>query len=245
MPSPNLLLGLILVAGILLLGAAVLVVRRRRVATPEATAAAKKKWKPTVQHREIPALTEDPPISWTAPDFDQIRPDVPPLSDLALSSAARAALDGHALGRAKRILEAPTLLQHAAADAETWPGVEATIQRALALAEQRGVSFDPKGRPALTQALALCAAQGMLLAEWRQLEDGKTRWDGEVAQVRASDAFAIQRLAQAMVKKVLPELFGGVARRSPTFEIAFLVPYCIAYGFTFRLHGDPPRAFAA
>lgn len=202
-------------------------------------------WRPSVQHREIPPPAEDPAVAWHPPDIDRIRPDAPPLAGEAFPSALRAALDGYALGRVKRILEAPDLLQHAAADPESWPLVEATLALALALAEQRGVVLDAGGRTALTSALALCTAQGMLLAEWRQLEDGKTAWEGDAARVRASDAFAVQRLAEAMARRVLPDLFAGIARRSPTFEVTLLVPYCIAQGFTARLHGDPPRAFAA
>ena len=175
------------------LGAALtLLLRRRKRSGGEAVTPESSTWRPTVQHREIPPPAEDPPIAWAAPDIDRIRPDAPPLAGEAIASALRAALDGYALGRVKRILEAPDLLQHAAADAESWPVVEATLERALALAEERGVAIDAKGRPALTRALALCTAQGVLLAEWRQLEDGKTVWANDVARVRASDAFAIQ-----------------------------------------------------
>ena len=240
---PSLLVLVVLAAG---LGAALaLLLRRRKRSRGEAVTPESSTWRPTVQHREIPAPAEDPPIAWAAPDIDRIRPDTPPLAGEAIASALRSALDGYALGRVKRILEAPDLLQHAAADAESWPVVEATLERALALAEQRGMAIDAKGRPALTRALALCTAQGVLLAEWRQLEDGKTVWVNDAARVRASDAFAIQRLAEAMARRVLPDLFQGIARRSATFEVTLLVPYCIAQGFTARLHGDPPRAFAA
>lgn len=225
--------------------AALLVARRRRLSLPEVAARAARKWRPAVQHREIPPPDQDPIIPWRAVDIDQIRPDIPPLAGEPIATALRSALDGYALGRVKRILEAPNLLQHAAADPESWPLVEATVQRALALAEQRGVTIDPNGRPGLTQALALCTTQGMLLAEWRQLEDGKTPWEGDSARVRASDAYAVRRLAEAMARRVLPDLFNGVARRSATFEITLLVPYCVAEGFTARLHGEPPRAFAA
>ena len=225
--------------------AALLLARRRRLALPGAGARAARKWRPAVQHREIPAPDQDPIIAWRPLDIEQMRPDTPPLAGEPIATALRSALDGYALGRVKRILEAPNLLQHAATDPESWPLVEATVQRALALAEQRGVALDPSGRPGLTQALALCTAQGMLLAEWRQLEDGKTPWDEGAAQVRASDAYAVRRLAEAMARRVLPDLFNGVARRSATFEITLLVPYCVAEGFTARLHGDPPRAFAA
>jgi hypothetical protein len=198
-----------------------------------------------VQHREIPPPPEDPAVWWSAPDIDRIHLQAPVLAGEPIATALRSALDGYALGRTKRILEAPDLLQHAAADTESWPLIEATVERALALAQERGVVLDPGGRPALARALALSTAQGMLLAEWRQLEDGKTAWEGGAARIRASDAFAVQRLAEAMARRLLPDLFGGITRRSPAFEITLLVPYCIAQGFTARLHGDPPRAFAA
>jgi hypothetical protein len=238
----SLLLVLAAAAGV----AALLLLRRRpragagAVQRPETTA-----WRPSVQHREIPPPAEDPVVAWHAPDVDAIRTGAPPLAEAAIPSALRAGLDGYALGRVKRVLEAPDLLQHAAADPESWPLVEATVERALALAQERGVLLDAKGRPALSRALALCTAQGVLLAEWRQLEDGKTAWEGDAARVRASDAFAVQRLAEAMTRRVLPDLFAGIARRSPAFEVTLLVPYCVAQGFTARLHGDPTRAFAA
>jgi hypothetical protein len=95
------------------------------------------------------------------------------------------------------------------------------------------------------QALALCAAQGTLLAEWRQLEDGKTAWQGEGAVIRASDLFTLNRLADAMRPKLLPDLFAGLERRARDFEVAVLVPHCIAQAFYRRLHGEPPRAFQA
>ena len=243
MPPLALVAVVVLVAAGLLV-AGLLAARRRRLDAQGAPARAAKKWRPAVQHREIPPPAEDPVVSWRAPDLEAMRPDQPVLAGEPIASALRSGLDGYALGRVKRILEAPNLLQHAAAD-ETWPMVEATVQRALALAEERGVAIDPNGRAGLTQALALCTAQGMLLAEWRQLEDGKTTWEGDAAQIRASDAFAVRRLAEAMVRRVLPDLFNGVARRSATFEITLLVPFCVAGGFTARLHGDPPRAFAA
>jgi hypothetical protein len=204
-------------------------------------------WKPKVQHEELPtpAPSQDPAIAWFPPSPDEFRTQRPPLSDYPLDATARGQLDGYALGRAKQILEAPSLLQHAAADAETWPGVEATVREALALAESRGVLFKASGKQGLMQALALCAAQGTLLAEWRQLEDGKTSWQGEGAVIRASDLFTLNRLADAMRPKLLPDLFAGIERRARDFEVAVLVPHCIAQAFYRRLHGDPPHAFQA
>ena len=204
-------------------------------------------WRPKVQHEELPtpAPSQDPAIAWMPPAADEYRSPRPPLSDYPLDPKARGQLDGFALGRAKRILEAPDLLQHAAADAETWPGVEATVREALALAESRGVVFRASGKQRLIQALALCATQGTLLAEWRQLEDGKTAWQAEAAVIRASDIFTLHRLAEAMRPKLLSDLFAGIDRRSAEFDLAVLLPHCTAQAFYRRLHGEPPRAFAA
>ncbi|HYM49013.1 MAG TPA: hypothetical protein VET65_00430 [Candidatus Limnocylindrales bacterium] len=232
-------------AAVALVALVLLYARRRRVASAARARAAGPRWKPTVQHVEIPAPSDDPAIRWQPPEVDAIRPGEPPLRNEPLSMPLRAALDGYALGRVKRILEAPDLLHHAAADPETWPGVEATVQQALALAQARGVTFNAPGREAMMRALALCAAQGTLLAEWRQLEDGPTVWEGAAARIRASDAFAIQRLVEAMQRRVLPDLFGGIDRRSATFDVTVLVAYCVGQAFARRLHGQPPRAFAA
>ena len=87
--------------------------------------------------------------------------------------------------------------------------------------------------------------QGVLLAEWRQLEDGATVWDGATARIRASDAFSIQHITEEMERRQLPELFAGIARRPPDFEVRLLLPYALATAFYLRLHGKPPEAFAA
>jgi hypothetical protein len=202
-------------------------------------------WEPTEQHAELPAPAEDPIITFAEPAIELFASRTPPLAHLQLSASARSQLDGFALGRTKRIIEAPDLLAHAAADAETWPHVEAAVQKTLALARSRGVEFDPKGQARLNQALALSATQGVLLAEWRQMDDGQTVWDGASARIRASDAFTVQRLAEAMERRQLPELFAGVARRPPNFEVRLLLPYALATAFYLRLRGTPPNAFAA
>jgi hypothetical protein len=202
-------------------------------------------WAPAVQHQELPAPVEDPSISWSIPALEQLGPGVIPLAELGIASGVRAQLDGHALGRTKRILEAPDLLQHAAADEESWPSIEQAVQAALKLATSRGIELAEAGVGRLQQALALCAAQGILLAEWRQLEDGATPWQGETAQVRASDAFTLHRLAEATQRRLLPDLFAGIQRRPPDFEVSLLVPYTQALGFWLRLHGRPPRVAAA
>jgi hypothetical protein len=202
-------------------------------------------WRPTVQHRELPKPAEDPVIGFGEPAVELFESRTPPLAHLPLSAGLRSQLDGFALGRTKRIIEAPDLLPHAAADAEAWPVVEAAVQKTLALARARGVEIIPDGQSRLSQALALSAAQGVLLAEWRQLEDGKTQWDGANAQIRASDAFTIQRITEAMERRQLPGLFGGIARRPANFEVRILLPYALATAFYLRLHGNPPRAFAA
>jgi hypothetical protein len=198
-------------------------------------------WMPTVQHRELPPPKDDPAVAWARPQADAWKPGRPPLADQPLNPGLRTQLDGYALGRAKRVLEAPDLLQHAAADVESWPLVEQAVNETLALAESKGTVF--ADRALLTRALALCAAQGVLIAEWRQLEDGATAWNGEVAQVRASDAFTIQRVAEAMLRRLLPDLFAGIQRRPPDLEPGLLVSYCTAVAFYLRLHGNPPSAF--
>ena len=203
------------------------------------------KWRPAVQHEELPAPANDPAVAFAAPTIELFTGRTPPLAHLPLDAGSRSQLDGFALGRAKRIIEAPDLLPHAAADAESWPVVEAAVGRSLELARTLGVKFRPDGQPRLNQALALSAAQGVLLAEWRQLEDGKTAWNGASAQIRASDAFTIQRISEAMERRQLPDLFAGIARRPPTFEVRLLLPFTLATAFYLRLQGNPPRAFAA
>jgi hypothetical protein len=202
-------------------------------------------WRPTVQHTELPAPADDPAIGYPEPAVEQFASRMPPLAQLNLDGALRTQLDGFALGRAKRIIEAPDLLPHAAADAESWPTVELAVQKTLAVARQRGVEFLPDGQVRLQQALALSAAQGVLLAEWRQLDDGKTLWDGAAARVRASDAFAIQRITEAMERRQLPDLFAGIARRPADFEVRLLLPYALSTAFYLRLRGNPPNAQAA
>ena len=202
-------------------------------------------WRPAVQHQELPAPADDPVIVFAEPVVELFALRTPPLAHLQLTSTARSQLDGLALGRAKRIIEAPDLLAHAAADAESWPFVEAAVQKSLALARSRGIEFQPQGQGRLNQALALSATQGVLLAEWRQLEDGKTVWDGTSARICASDAFTIQRITEAMERGQLPELFAGIARRPPGFEVRLLLPYTLATAFFLRLRGERPQAFAA
>lgn len=203
------------------------------------------KWRPTVQHKELPPPADDPVIVFPEPVIELFSLRTPPLAHLQLSSTVRSQLDGFALGRTRRIIEAPDLLAHAAADAESWPFIEAAVQKSLSLARSRGMAFTPEGQPRLNQALALSAAQGVLLAEWRQLEDGKTVWDGTSARIRASDAFAIQRITETMERSQLPELFAGIARRPPDFEVRLLLPYTLATAFFLRLRGERPQAFAA
>ena len=201
-------------------------------------------WQPTVHHEELPAPTDDPAIGYPEPTVDQFASRMPPLAQLNLDGALRTQLDGFALGRAKRIVEAPDLLPHAAADPESWPVVELAVQQTLAIARQRGVEFLPEGLVRLQQALALSAAQGVLLAEWRQLDDGPTVWDGPAARIRASDAFAIQRIGEAMERRLLPDLFAGIARRPGDFEVRLLLPSALSTAFYLRLRGTPPAMAA-
>ncbi len=202
-------------------------------------------WRPALHHQELPAPTDDPVIGYPEPSVEQFVARTPPLAHLKLDEALRTQLDGFALGRAKRIMEAPDLLPHAAADAESWPLVEAAVQKTLALARARGVQFNAGGQAKLQRALALSAAQGVLLAEWRQLDDGTTMWEGHSAGVRASDAFTIQRLSEVLERKQLPDLFAGISRRPPDFEVRLLFPYALSTAFYLRLRGTPPNAFAA
>jgi hypothetical protein len=203
------------------------------------------KWRPKVHHQELPPPADDPVITFAEPVVELFATRTPPLAHLQLSSTVRSQLDGFALGRTRRIIEAPDLLTHAAADAETWPHVEAAVQKSLALARSRGVELRAEGQARLNQALALSAVQGVLLAEWRQLEDGTTVWDGTSARIRASDAFTIQHITEAMERRQLPELFAGIARRPSNFEVRLLLPYALATAFYSRLRGKPPAAFAA
>jgi hypothetical protein len=232
--------GLVLLA--LGVAAAVLVAKRpaRRRATGWGAG-----WRPAVQHRELPPPPHDPEMLYGEPQVETFASHGPPLAELQLPPALRGQLDGFALGRAKRIIEAPDLLSHAAADTESWPQVEQAVARALAIAEAHHVEVGGDGKPRLVQALALCATQGVLLAEWRQLEDGPTVWDGSAARVRLSDAYAIIRIAEAMQRRLLPDLFAGVLRRGAEFDLSLLVPYATAQGFYLRLHGTPPRVAAA
>jgi len=202
-------------------------------------------WRPAVQHRELPTPAEDPVIAFAEPMVELFASRTPPLAHLQLNAGLRSQLDGLALGRTKRIIEAPDLLPHAAADAESWPHVEAAVRKSLDLARAHGIELLPEGQNRLNQALALSATQGVLLAEWRQLEDGKTMWDGASARVRASDAFTIQRISEAMERRLLPDLFAGIARRPPDFEVRLLLPYALATAFYLRLSGNPPHAFLA
>jgi hypothetical protein len=203
------------------------------------------KWRPKVHHQELPAPADDPVITFAEPAVELFASRTPPLAHLGLSATLRSQLDGFALGRTRRIIEAPDLLAHAAADAESWPHVEAAVQKSLALARSRGVELRPEGSARINQALALSAVQGVLLAEWRQMEDGSTVWDGNSARIRASDAFTIQRITEAMERRQLPELFAGIARRPPNFEVRLLLPFALATAFYSRLRGTPPKAFAA
>ena len=202
-------------------------------------------WRPKVHHEELPPPADDAVIGFGEPAIELFASRTPPLAHLGLSATVRSQLDGFALGRTRRIIEAPDLLAHAAADAESWPVVESAVQKTMALARSRGVEIRAEGQPRLMQALALSAVQGVLLAEWRQLEDGATIWDGATARIRASDAFSIQHITQAMERTQLPELFAGIARRPPELEVRLLLPYALATAFYLRLRGKPPEAFAA
>ena len=99
------------------------------------------KWRPAVQHRELPTPAEDPVIAFAEPMVEIFASRTPPLAHLQLNAGLRSQLDGFALGRTKRIIEAPDLLPHAAADAESWPHVEASVRKSLELARARGIEL--------------------------------------------------------------------------------------------------------
>ncbi|HSO93597.1 MAG TPA: hypothetical protein VLS53_03885 [Candidatus Dormibacteraeota bacterium] len=240
-------LGVLATILVLALGvvAAVVLPRRAGKKTSTRASASGKDWRPSVQHAELPPPADDPVIDFGQPTIEQFAVQLPPLSSLALSAGLRGQLDGFALGRAKRILEAPDLLNHAAADPESWPRIEAAVGASLNLLKSQGVDLVPQGANRLKQALALCAAQGVLLAEWRQLEDGRTGWNGAAAQVRASDAFSIERISEVMKRQLLPDLFAGISKRPANLELALLIPFTLSTAFYLRLSGEPPKAFAA
>src|SRR6202521_1337681 len=96
-------------------------------------------WRPKNHHVELPAPADDPVIGFGEPLVALSASRTPSLAHLGLSLTVRSKLDGFALGRTRRIIEAPDLLTHAAADAETWPVIEAAVQKTLALARARGV----------------------------------------------------------------------------------------------------------
>jgi len=225
------------------LAASVLVGRRQRAAIRRRRDVG---WVPRVQHPEVPPPPEDPFIGWLENQAETAATETTPLPRVQLLPGLRGQLDSLALGRAKRIVEAPQIFEHAAADGESWAHVEQAVGAALALLERRHVRLAGAGRPRLSEALARCAVYGVLLAEWRQLEDGPTVWDGSTARVRASDAYTIHRLAEMVRRRLLPDLFAGIERRPSEFDVTLLVPFTIGEAFYLRLHGAPPKAvFAA
>src|SRR5437870_857414 len=199
-------------------------------------------WRPKVHHQELPAPADDPVIGFAEPVVELFASRTPPLAHLELSATVRSQLDGFALGRTRRIIEAPDLLVHAAADAETWPVVETAVQKTMALARSRGVEVRPEGQPRLMQALALSAVHGVLLAEWRQLEDGATVWDGATARIRASGACSLEHISDETERPPLPALDAATERRPPDFEARLSLPYAPATRLYPRLHGKPPAA---
>src|SRR5256885_11973432 len=67
-------------------------------------------WRPTVQHQELPTPTDDPVIAFAEPTVELFVSRTPPLAHLQLKAGLRSQLDSLALGRTKRIIEAPDLL---------------------------------------------------------------------------------------------------------------------------------------
>src|ERR1700724_4351649 len=104
---------------------------------------------------ELRRPSDAPVLACAEPVVELFASRTPPLSHLGLSARVRSQLDGFALGRTRRIIEAPDLLAHAAADAESWPFIEAAVQKSLSLARSRGMAFTPEGQPRLNQAPAL------------------------------------------------------------------------------------------
>jgi hypothetical protein len=149
-------------------------------------------------------------------------------------------LDAFGLGLAQRVLQAPDLLRVAAIEADTWSVVEGTVQEVLATAAQRGIVVDPRGAPSLTAGLSLCAAQGLLLAEWHVLENGRA--ETEPAEVRASRFFALSRLAEAMEKRLMLEIVTTFPNRDAAFQPFALIHFALAAGFHRGLR-LPPHYF--
>src|SRR2546428_768956 len=66
-------------------------------------------WRPKVHHQELPAPADDPVIGFGEPVVELFASRTPPLAHLGLSATVRSQLDGFALGRTRRIIEAPAL----------------------------------------------------------------------------------------------------------------------------------------
>jgi hypothetical protein len=198
------------------------------------------KWEPRVGHRELPPPDDDPLVPFSQPDLNQPA-DRLALDRSGLSSSLRMQLDAFGLGLAQRVLQAPDLLRVAAIEADTWSVIEGTVQEVMATAAQRGLQVDPRGAPGLTAGLSLCAAQGLLLAEWHVLENGRAQT--EPAQVRASRFFALSRLAETMEKRLMLEIVTTFPHRDAAFQPLALTHFALAAGFHRGLR-LPPHYFA-
>jgi hypothetical protein len=198
------------------------------------------KWEPRVGHRELPPPDDDPLVPFSQPDLNQPA-DRLALDRSGLSSSLRMQLDAFGLGLAQRVLQAPDLLRVAAIEADTWSVIEGTVQEVMATAAQRGLQVDPRGAPRLTAGLSLCAAQGLLLAEWHVLENGRAQT--EPAQVRASRFFALSRLAETMEKRLMLEIVTTFPHRDAAFQPFALTHFALAAGFHRGLR-LPPHYFA-
>lgn len=225
-------LWLILAVGLLVLGIVVgrvrPAVRRARAKRGKAESLTLPKWEPRVGHRELPPPDDDPKVAFPLPDLNQPA-DRLALDRADLSSSLRMQLDAFGLGLAQRVLQAPDLLRVAAGEADTWAVIESTVQEVLATAARRGLKVDPRGAPGLTAGLSLCAAQGLLLAEWHVLENGCAQT--EPAEVRASRFFALSRLAEVMEKRLLLEIVTTFPNRDAAFQPFALTHFALAAGF--------------
>jgi hypothetical protein len=214
--------------------------RRARAQRRKADSLSLPKWEPRVGHQELPPPDDDPLVAFSQPDLNQPA-DRLALDRSGLSSRLRMQLDAFGLGLAQRVLQAPDLLRVAAIEADTWSVIEGTVQEVLATAARRGLQVDPRGTPGLTAGLSLCAAQGLLLAEWHVLENGRAQT--EPAQVRASRFFALSRLAEAMEKRLMLEIVTTFPHRDAAFQPFALTHFALAAGFHRGLR-LPPHYFA-
>lgn len=196
-------------------------------------------WEPRVEHPELPPPDEDPLLPFPPPSLDQVASRIT-LEDSGLDAHLRMQLDAFGLGLAKRVLDAPDLLGVAAAEPDVWPLIESVVRDIFAAAGQRGLTVEPRGVSELSAGLSLCVAQGLLLAEWHVVENGRA--SEPIAPVRASRFFALARLAETAERRLLVHVIPTLPRRDAAFQPYPLVHFALAAGFHRGL-GLPPSYF--